>query len=207
MNTRMRWQDTSVVDTIVQTLQKGQIVAGTSDTVVGLIAPLTKKGFEKLNTIKGRSDKPYLVLVSDMQQADQFSNAFTQEPVKTLATTYWPGPLTLIVPAKKSVPSYATSSSGAIALRVPHHPGLQQIANRMGGIFSTSANRTDQPVPQTIDELDPLIQDMIALIIDDYTRSKKLPSTILDCTGNRIKLVREGALTNDTLRPSIPTRE
>ncbi len=204
MNTRKYWQDKTIVDEIVTIVQKNRIVAGTSDTIIGLIAPLTPKGFDTLNRLKVRNDKPYLVLVAHKEQADQFTNALKKEPLKTVVENCWPGPLTLIVPAKDSVPSFATSASKAIALRVPNHPGLQEIASRMGGIFSTSANPANQPVPQTIDELDPTIKDSVALLIDDHNKTKKTPSTILDCTGNTVKIVREGAYTKEMLRNYLP---
>ncbi len=204
MNTRRHWQDQSIVNEIVKLLEKEQIVAGTSDTVMGLLASLTQKGFDALNNIKGRTDKPYLVLVGSKEQANQFTDALTKEPLKTLIATYWPGPLTLIVPAKDSVPSYATSSSNGIALRIPDHPGLQFVATRMGGIFSTSANPANQPIPETVNNLDQTIQDAAALIVDDRKTTKRNPSTILDCTGNRIKLIREGAYTKDMLRTYLP---
>ncbi|TET36143.1 Sua5/YciO/YrdC/YwlC family protein [Candidatus Dependentiae bacterium] len=205
MNTRKYWQDKTIVDEIVTIVQKNQIVAGTSDTIIGLIAPLTQKGFDTLNRLKERSDKPYLVLVAHKEQADQFTDALKKEPLKTVVENCWPGPLTLIVSAKDSVPSFATSASKAIALRVPNHPGLQEIASRMGGIFSTSANPANQPVPQTIDELDPTIKYSVALLIDDHNETKKNPSTILDCTGNTVKIIREGAYTKEILRDYLPT--
>lgn len=204
MNTRRYWQDKTIVDEIVTLLKKELVVAGTSDTVVGLIASFTQKGFDTLNRLKGRSNKPYLVLVANKEQADQFTDALKKEPLKTVVENCWPGPLTLIVPAKDSVPSFATSSSHAIALRVPDHPGLQEIASRIGGIFSTSANPANQPAPQTIDELDPTIKNSVALLIDDHNTTKKNPSTILDCTGDRIQLIREGGYTKAMLRDYLP---
>jgi len=207
MNTRRYWQDKTIVNEIVTNLKKERIVAGSSDTIVGLIAPLTQNGFNALNRLKGRSDKPYLLLVADTEQANQFTDALKQEPLNTLIKNCWAGPLTLIVPAKDSVPSFATSSSNAIAIRIPDHAGLQAIAKRMGGIFSTSANQANQPVPQTIHDLDPAIKDSVALLIDDQEQIKSNPSTILDCTGNRIKIVREGAYSKDMLRNYLPTIE
>lgn len=205
MNKKIYWQDKTSIDKIVKKLKEGAVVAGTSDTIIGLIAPFTKKGFETLNKLKGRSDKPYLVVVGNQGQADQFTDALTQEPLKALVKNCWPGPLTLIVPAKESVPSFATSSSNAIALRIPDHPGLQAVAAQMGGVFSTSANPAGQPVPQTIEEIDPAITDSVTLSIDDREQATKSPSTILDCTGDTVKLIREGAYTKTMLQNYLPT--
>ena len=205
MNTRMYWQDKTTVEEIIKKLKEETVVAGSSDTVVGLIAPLTQNGFDALNKLKRRSDKPYLVLVASRKQANQFTDAVQKEPIKTLIENCWPGPLTLIVPAKKSVPDVATSSSNAIALRVPDHAGLQEVALAMGGIFSTSANSTNQPVPQTVDDIDQEIKNSVALLINDQELSKKNPSTILDCTDKTIKIVREGGYSREFLRQYLPT--
>ncbi len=203
MNKKRYWQDTTTQPALIDQLRTGHAVAGTSDTVIGLLAPLTKKGFEILNAIKGRSDKPYLVLISDSQQAKQFTDAFIEEPLKSLAKHCWPGPLTIIVPAKKSIPSFLTSTEGAIALRVPDHPQLQAIAKQMNGLFSTSANRMGHPTPHTITALDQHIAQNVSLIIDDQRPRENKPSTILDCTNKKIKIIREGAYPISQLRKYV----
>lgn len=204
MNKHRHWHDTTTISEAVHALRQGKILAGTSDTVLGLIAPLTQQGFESLNHLKGRTDKPYLVLVGSKEQAHYFTDTFKQEPFASLIDAYWPGPLTLIVPAKNTVPSFATSTSHHIAIRLPDHEGLQKIARAMGGIFSTSANRAGQPVSDTITSLDSAIEKEVAFIIVDDEPTKKLPSTIVDCTGNIPKLIREGAYTKDMLHNYLP---
>ncbi len=203
MNIHRYWQDKNIEDEIIRQLTSELVVASTSDTIIGLLAPLTQKGFDTLNRIKGRSDKPYLVLLSNVQQANQCTDTLLTRPLKALTENCWPGPLTLIVNAKKSVPSFMRSKQGTIALRVPAHEGLQKIAKQMNGIFSTSANQTNKPVPLSMSDLDPEIAKHVALIIDDQQSIVSKPSTILDCTGKEIKIVREGAYSIDVLRNYI----
>ncbi len=87
------------------------------------------------------------------------------------------------------------SSEGTVALRVPDHAGLQSVMKKVGPLFSTSANRKGYPTPATLDAVDQTILDNVDLIIADKKTTPKepVPSTILDCTGDEIKVIREGA--------------
>lgn len=199
------WHEAKINQEIVKHIMAGHVVAGTSDTVVGLLAAPTRTGFTALNRIKGRSEKPYIILIGSREQADLFTDAFIHDPLKTLVKHCWPGPLTVIVPLKKAALPFLQSSQSTIALRFPNHKGLQIVALHTGGLFSTSANLTNTPPPRTIDELDPAIAQNVALIIDEQPRSNTaVPSTIIDCTTPNIRLVREGAYPLSKLRRYVP---
>lgn len=188
---RFVWADAVACAYVEKLLKGGQIVAGTSDTVAGLLAPLTQQGFDALNMIKGRSNKPYLVLLPDKTRVAEYCTVSAVPGVLKLMGACWPGPLTLILPAKPGVPSYL-AHQGAIAVRVPQHRGLLTLLAMCGGLFSTSANYTGQPVPERVDSIDNDILDKVAAIIVDQGVVATVPSTILDCTHNRIKVIREG---------------
>ena len=186
------WHNKNIYDEINSILRAEGVIATDSDTVLGLLAPLTQAGYDKLNEIKHRSGKPYLVLVCDKQKALQFSDVFNKKKISTICEKYWPGPLTIIVQAKKELPDFMKSKEGTIAIRVPDHAGLQKLLADYDGLFSTSANRADRPIPQNVDELDEAIKNNVDLIISKG-KSQDLPSTIIDCTGDEIKVIREGA--------------
>lgn len=199
------WDDPQTIPTIMHELSLNRVVAASSDTVMGLLAPLTQQGFNALNEIKGRTNKPYLILVHDSLKSFLFSDAGTREPVKTLARVCWPGPLTLVVPALKTVPTFMTSGSGTVALRVPIHEGSQKLLRQCDGLFSTSANLTGHPVPISIEDLDPAIREAVSCIVIDRGRSlTNMPSTILDCTSERIRVIREGAFSLRQIRDILP---
>ncbi len=195
------YEDGKFLEEILSILRSGGAIAGSSDTVFGLFSSLSKAGCDKLNAIKNRFDKPYLILIGDKQKAKQFTDAFDSRKLEKIIDRYWPGPLTIIVPAKKEIPDFMKSKSGGIALRVPDHKGLQAILKQVDGLFSTSANITGEPIPQSIDEMDPSIKESVdGIILDKTTKKKSVPSTIIDCTGDEIKVVREGAIELDFLR-------
>lgn len=192
---RLDWTNQKDIGQLVTLLTQGNISIGTSDTVLGLLAPLSKSGLEGLNAIKGRKGKPYLILISNADSIRKFSDSKVYGSVERLINSCWPGPLTLIFNAKKSLPDFMKSKEGTVALRVPDHAGLQSVMKRVGPLFSTSANRKGYPTPTILNEVDQAILDNVDLVIEDKKIAQKEPvsSTILDCTGDEIKVVREGA--------------
>ena len=198
---KLSWNDPKNIDLISKSLQTGNIGVGTSDTVIGFLAPLTDNGFAALNQIKGRQEKPYLILVKDIDKAKQFSDDFNNPKINALVQRFWPGPLTIIVTARKDVPAYMQSKDGTIAIRVPDHKGLQRLLERFKGLFSTSANKAGEPIPSNINSIHSDILKKIDFIItDDGRKEEKIPSTIIDCTQEPYIVVREGAIKKDQLR-------
>lgn len=197
------WNEEDAITRVQNALRQNKVIAGTSDTIIGLLAPLTHEGKIALDRIKQRVDKPYIILVKDYATATRFSSALQQPALQKLLQACWPGPLTVIVPAAEQVPDYVRSTTGAIAIRVPQHPGLQNLLQSFDGLFSTSANITGEPVPTSLKELDQNIARKVAIIIDDHTQRESKPSTIIDCTGSDIKLVREGAYSKKMLEQYI----
>ncbi|MFI5332663.1 MAG: L-threonylcarbamoyladenylate synthase [Candidatus Babeliales bacterium] len=187
------WQDPATVSRMVKALQQGQVVVGTSDTVVGLLADATQEGFQALNQIKGRVDKPYVVLIASSDKLTHFVQTPLTSQVQKLIASCWPGPLTLVLPTKTGIGQFL-APSGSIALRVPKHEGLLALLPHFEGVYSTSANLSGHPVPATLDELDPGIREKVAYVVGDKNEvSTVVPSTIIDCTGEQLKVIREGA--------------
>ena len=119
----------------------------------------------------------------------------------------WPGPLTLILKAKPDLPDFMKSPEGTVGLRMPNHKGLLELLARFEGLFSTSANRAGEPVPQSIDEIDPEIMDAISyLIVDREQTPSMVPSTILDCSRDEIRIVRKGAYPIEKLEKIIEAK-
>lgn len=196
------WSDPIVIKKVVDLLHRGSIILSTTDTVLGLLAPLSQSGRFYLDTIKKRQTKPYIVLLPSKDQLDHFIEPIENFHIENLVHFCWPGPLTLLFKAKRSVPAFVTSSVGTIAIRVPDHVGLQAVLAQCGGLFSTSANLLDQTVPHTLAEVDPTIINAVACIIDDEHHMAHHPaaSTILDCSRGDIRVVREGAYSIDALQ-------
>lgn len=199
------WGKQETIDVLTKELRQGGVVLGEGDTVLGLLADLSEQGVMGLDHIKGRSKKPYLVLVHDYQKA---LNLIQIDGVKVfqiekLMNICWPGPVTLIFKAKHDLADFMKAADGTIALRVPQHDGLLQLLASFDGLFSTSANSSGQPVPGTIDQVDESIMQAVACIVrnneGNSSQSASIPSTIIDCTGERLVVVRQGAFDADAL--------
>jgi len=158
------WGSPKTVNLLEKIVNGGDVVLSSGDTVLGLLAAVSLSGFAKLNTIKRRSGKAYLILAHDHKQALSLIQRDNKNKIhiENIMNTCWPGPVTLIFKAQRGVADYMKSPDGTIALRVPDHPGLLQLAQKCEKLGA-------------------------------------LPSTILDCTGDVIKIVRQGAFSLEKL--------
>jgi tRNA threonylcarbamoyl adenosine modification protein (Sua5/YciO/YrdC/YwlC family) len=195
------WTKENNIRTLVRELENGGVALGTSDTVLGFLAKVSEQGMLALNAIKGRVDKPYIVLIGQKSRVSYFSDNISIS-AQALIESCWPGPLTLIFKAKIGLPSYAQGLHGTVAIRMPAHEGILTLLQDIPMVFSTSANKAGQPVPSRLEDVDPEIIKQVGAFIMDDVRShcaSITPSTIIDCTGTRLKVVREGAYAIDKL--------
>jgi|SRR5579859_1031746 len=176
---------------IKKALMHDELVLGTTDTVLGLFANVTKEGFERLNVVKKRYEKPYIILIASQEKVSSFAEV-KSESVRRIMTLGWPGPVTLILNKNTQCPDFFSYGKGTVALRVPDHQGLLMLLKSFQGLFSTSANISGKQVPTTIEYVDPDIVKQVRYYIDTNS-SYSAPSTILDCTGKQINVVRSGA--------------
>jgi L-threonylcarbamoyladenylate synthase len=198
------WSDKVTICKLLSVMQEGKAVIGTSDTVLGLLAPLSLEGWQSLNRIKQRQEKPYLILVKSAAEAEKLIGQPISDQIRHIMVSCWPGPVTLLFKAKDDLPGYMKGAQGTIGIRVPDHAGLQGLLMHCNGLFSTSANKAGEPVPATFQELDPILCSQVdALVADtpEMPQQQSLPSTILDCSQDTIRVVREGAYPIKDLLP------
>lgn len=205
--TTMSWQQPSTITQAANALRSDCVLLTSTDTVLGLLTTTTQKGFQALNSIKQRYEKPYIVLIPHLQAVAQLVDTIPAD-VHRLLQACWPGPLTIIFKVNPQVPTYMQSPDGKIALRVPQHQGLLKLLHQIYPLFSTSANVTGVSVPYTITEVDPsIIKQCAYVIIDEDQQITQTPSTIIDVTQRPYVMVREGAYSIDALRKIVPALE
>ena len=201
MELLVHWRDIQGFSRVKNALSASGVVLGTTDTVVGLLALANQKGLNQLNDLKGRTDKPYLVLVGSLEQVyaliDQEGISEGQKARQDrLMQAVWPGPVTLVFKAHINVSSSMRGPDGTIALRLPDHKELQQLAIDLGPLFSTSANRAGQEAPATMEQVDPFFVENSAVCVGDIQEcaaDETAPSVIIDCSKDTCTLVRAGA--------------
>jgi L-threonylcarbamoyladenylate synthase len=180
----------------VQTLRAGGIVAIPTDTVYGLAVALdTPGGIERLFAVKRRPpDKGIVLLLDDVTQAGRLG--VMGAAAAALAAACWPGGLTLIVPQRSNValPDALTAGTPTIGLRVPDHDAPRALARELGQLPVTSANISGRPEARDAAEIDALFGDAIELVVDGGPAHGGPASTVVDCTGDRPRVIRGGAI-------------
>lgn len=200
-------------DDAIAALRHGEAVILPTDTVFGLaVAARYAQGPGVLYRLKGRpSSKPVAWLVGGAADLDLFG-ADVPAYARLLAQRYWPGPLTLVVPAGVNVPRPYRSEAGTVGLRMPDDPLVLRIIGRAGSpLATTSANPSGDPAPMRFADIDPALASGVRIALDDAQRKSGVPSTVVDCTGDKPRVLREGAVgvrqVEDAYRESLEEDE
>jgi L-threonylcarbamoyladenylate synthase len=179
----------------VKAIRDGRIVAFPTDTVYGLAAdPRSDAAVAEIFRAKERPpDQPLPLIISDL---DQIATAGTLTRLAaTLAAEFWPGPLSLVIPASTELSRSVHLGSGLVAVRVPNHETARAFARAVGhAITATSANISGRPAASTGDEAAARLGDRVEVLVDDGAAPGGPASTIVDATGSEPKLVRVGAI-------------
>ncbi|MCJ7583608.1 MAG: L-threonylcarbamoyladenylate synthase [Anaerolineales bacterium] len=179
----------------LQILQSGGLVAFPTDTVYGVGAlAFDAAAIEKIYAAKGRStEKAIPILFGDAADLEQVT-AQVSEMALRLATRFWPGPLTLVVPKHPSLPE-AVSTAPTVGVRVPDHPVARALLRAAGPMAVTSANLSGQASPCTAQEVCNQLGGRIPLILDGGGTPGGVPSTVVNCLGAEPQVLREGPIT------------
>ncbi|HEY2979796.1 MAG TPA: L-threonylcarbamoyladenylate synthase [Anaerolineales bacterium] len=187
----------------VRVLRARGLVAFPTDTVYGLGAlAFDGSAVESIYAAKDRPpEKAIPVLIADA--ADLKAVARDIPPIaRQLAARFWPGPLTLVVPKQPSLP-IAVSATDTVAVRVPDHAAARALLGAVGPLAVTSANISGERSPSTAEEVMRQLNGRIGLILDGGPTPGGVASTLVDCTGARMVILRAGPLTLDQLESAL----
>ena len=191
-------------------LAAGRVLAYPTETVYGFGGSADFAAVESLANMKGRPPgKPFLLLISGSEMIARLDLHLTSEAA-ALAARHWPGPLTLVLRGgERRVPARLRGPEGGIAVRWTSRPSLARLIAAMGEpLTSTSANRPGVPPAMTTAELVDQWGDEIrrgALrVLDGGRLTPSAPSTVVDCTGRRPRVIRPGAIAASVLRETVP---
>ncbi len=175
-------------------LKNGGIIAIPTDTVYGLGAlAFNNTAIESIYTAKGRPiEKAIPILIGDLSDLDKVADEIPNMALH-FASRFWPGPLTCIVPKKQTLP-LAVSATSTVAVRIPNHADALALLRAAGPMAVTSANISGQPSPSTAEEVHAQLNGRIPLILNGGKTPGGIPSTLVDCTGNRPVILREGPI-------------
>lgn len=198
--------DHQALQQAVALLQAGQVVAFPTDTVYGVGALATDAAaVSRLYAVKGRpADKAIPVLIAAVADLEHVARE-VPPIVDRLATLFWPGGLTLVLPAIAALPIALTAGSDTVAVRCPAHPTPLALIRGLGApLAATSANPSGQPAPTTADEVTRHLAGRLPLILDGGACAVGIPSTLVDLTTDPPRLLRAGAIPVEALRELLP---
>jgi len=186
----------AALDAAANAMLRGGVIAFPTDTLYGLGCSLFDvAAVELVQRLKRRDPRhAFISLIPDPSQADGL--ALTVNPVaRRLIKEFWPGPLSLIFVAAEIVPPGVRGERGTVALRCPKDVLSHALLQRFGGpVVSSSANLTGQPPAETAEEVVATFGNQLDLVLDGGPRRGGVPSTLVDVSGGRTKLLRRGAV-------------
>jgi len=197
--------DFDAVCTVAHEIIHGRVIIYPTDTIYGIGADACNPdAVERVFRTKKRDvGKPILVLVNSVQMALRLVED-VPDTAKVLIDKLWPGPLTLVFRASPSLPQKLTGTTGTIGIRFPQHPFCLQVLKMCNRpITSTSANISAEDQSASIKTIAETFESVVDLIVDAGDLQSAVPSTIVDVTGPRPKIIRAGALSQAKLQPYL----
>ncbi|MDI6917587.1 MAG: L-threonylcarbamoyladenylate synthase [Thermoplasmatales archaeon] len=181
-----------IVEKAVEVLKKNGLIVYPTDTLYGIGGnPFNEEGVKKIFIIKKRLNAPISVAVSNMDMIKRI--AFLNPAALKFCEEFLPGPVTVVLLKKENVPGILTAGSEKIGIRIPDNKIALEIINRFGPITCTSANIHKGKNPADIETAKRQLGDNIQLYIDDGKCKYGKPSTVVDVSDGKVKILREGA--------------
>ncbi|NOH03801.1 MAG: threonylcarbamoyl-AMP synthase [Chloroflexi bacterium] len=184
-------------------LKTGGIVAFPTDTVYGLGAPaFDNPAIESIYAAKDRPiEKAIPILIGDLSDLEKVAMNVPDMALR-FAARFWPGPLTCVIPKQPTLPP-AVSATPTVAVRIPNHPDALALLRAAGPMAVTSANISGAQSPTTAQEVYEQLNGRIPLILDGGRTPGGIPSTLVDCTGDKPVILREGPIALETLLAAL----
>jgi L-threonylcarbamoyladenylate synthase len=184
-------------------LKAGGLVAFPTDTVYGVGAlAFDGKAIESIYAAKDRPvEKAIPVLIDAVEDLEKVAIDIP-EAAHRLASRFWPGPLTILVPKRPDLPE-SVSATATVGVRIPDHELARTLLRAAGPMAVTSANISGAQSPVDAAEVYEQLKGRIPLIIDGGKTPGGIPSTLVDCTARALKILREGPISLEELLAAL----
>lgn len=183
----------------------GEVIVLPTDTVYGVGADATSgAAVQRLLDAKERGrDFPPPVLVAEVAMVRALA-AQVDDRLTALAEAFWPGALTVILPARETLRMDLGERGSTIAVRVPDQEFTRELLRRTGPLAVSSANVHGRPAATTVEEAQAQLGERCSLYLDAGTMDGDVPSTIVDLTTGRATILRAGRISADALNAVVP---
>src|SRR6056297_1537782 len=194
-------KDSAVIEA-AELLKKGEVVGLPTETVYGLAADAKNPAaVKKIFKAKGRpQDNPLIVHISQKSQLQGLIRADISDKAENLMAEFWPGPLTIIFPKSKNVPTETSAGLDTIAVRMPAHPLMLAVIEKSKmALAAPSANTSGFPSPTRASHVYNDLKGKIPLILDGGFCHFGVESTVIDTRGDKIKVLRPGGISREEI--------
>lgn len=193
--------DSEKLGRAAEVVKSGDLVVYPTETVYGIAADASSdEATAKVFKAKARPlEKPISVAVDSLSMAYYVGKVTSQEEI--LIEEFLPGPLTVLVETRPAVSEILSAGTGKIGIRVPDNSAALELIKTVGGpITSTSANVSGNPAPARLDEAIDQLENHVELALDVGELPIGEPSTVVDVTGEDIRILREGPVSESDIR-------
>jgi tRNA threonylcarbamoyl adenosine modification protein (Sua5/YciO/YrdC/YwlC family) len=191
-----------------EAIGRGRLVVMPTDTVYGLAADaFDPAGVRRLLRAKGRTRRvPTPVLIASADTLRALATSVSPE-ARELTRTFWPGGLTIICRQQPSLQWDLGDTRGTVAIRMPDHPDALELLAETGPLAVSSANVHGEPPATTVDAAYAQLGERVSVYLDAGPTAGAVASSILDATGVKLRVLREGVVSLERLREVIPAVE
>ena len=196
-----RYKQTEI-DELAKILKNDGVISVPTDTVYGVCASInSKKAYEKLKSIKNRpSTKPFPIMCADEEQIERI--AIVDERAKKLIQAFMPGPITLVLKKKVNMPSYISNDKDTIAIRMATSKAIKELIIKTGSpIFMSSANQSGETTCNSLEEIEKKLPELDGILEGNVQIGQA--STIVDCTLEEIKILRQGPISIEQIEREV----
>jgi L-threonylcarbamoyladenylate synthase len=192
--------DPQAIPHALEILRAGGLVAFPTDTVYGLgCLAFDQAAIESIYVAKDRPlEKAIPILVADVDDLDRVTRDLP-ERARRLASRFWPGPLTLVLPKRVDLPA-AVSATDTVGVRVPDNEVARTLLHAAGPMAVTSANLSGRESPRDVSEVIRQLDGRIPLVLDGGETRGGVPSTVVDVSGAEPFILREGPITLEQIK-------
>ncbi len=204
-SSRVKEQKAEALFQAVGALKRGEVIAFPTETLYGLGADaLNAAAVEKVFQLKGRDRaNPIPVLIADRGMLSGLVSVVPQLAEK-LIDRFWPGPLTLVLPARRAIPPPLVNAEGGVGVRISSQPIANELVQALGHpLTATSANPSGRPAARTVQEAREYFSGQIDVVIDGGPLHSKAGSTVVEIVGDLIKIIREGDIAGSQIKETL----
>ena len=204
-NSRVNYRRVDQIDDAVAALRAGSPIVFPTETLYGLGADaLNFAAVDKVFQLKGRDPtKPFPVIVSDRAMLDRLVAEISPLAEKLMAH-FWPGPLTLVLPARADIPPQLVNATGGIGVRISSQPIALEIVRKLGRpLTATSANPAGQAGAQTIARAKEYFSGTVNIFVDGGELPSLTGSTVAEVTASKVKIIRAGEIAQRELEKVV----